>query len=802
MKEQTIAASLSGLIQNIGSMIMRVSSELAFGFEDVLEWPIADMLMLTHAFVKKINPKYQKYIVIADPDEPENNTELRVRIANLLSIPGAHEEFDSGLFDSGQHLVSIFDSVNLSGDYKTKKSHHYLPLKTLSLNQEHIFPQLPNAEAKDDYDNLVSGLLHEAKRDFVNPESYIENLLAAFQKYTWCVPYAVNYGFPDISLYDHARMTAALAVCLTDFENVDLTKIFDGLSNNENTKDSKNQIIDQPIALLVGGDISGIQNFIYTLTAKRAAKTLRGRSFYLQLLTEALLRFILRSLNLPYTNVIYSGGGHFFILTPVSAEKDLPGIQKEISQKLLEFHGTSLYLALGWTHVPIKGFSTDLFTNYWEQMHLNLHKKKHQRYTELSHAQLYNLFTPSPQGGNEEKICEVCNREHPSVVTISGSEEGSGKIRICSLCRSFADEIGKELPPAEFVGLGFFAPAKGQDYTALGGLAEFGMQVRFDDSKFVLPIDHKVVWKISDTSLSKNIQKNSIVWQHYVVNELPLDETSQVVSFDTLQEKAHGIHRLGVLRMDIDHLGKIFKQGLKNDQGKPIGSLVHLSTLSFQISLFFEGFIKSILGKPEFKGLIYSVYSGGDDLFLVGPWHIMPDVALAIVEALNSYTGGNPDIHLSGGLSFIHGKYPIHAAAEDAGDLERAAKTAFGFEKNAFAFLGEVWHWEAFKEVKKHKEQLVRIVDDLKGPKSLLHLLQQLDEMQIEANRKNRDGKPVWGSWMWMGDYQICRMKNRAKGELKNDLESLHEGMKSGEYPYAELHDWALAARWAELELK
>lgn len=42
---------------------------------------------------------------------------------------------------------------------------------------------------------------------------------------------------------------------------------------------------DAPLFLL-GGDVSGIQSFIYTLTAAGATKSLRGRSFYLQLLTE------------------------------------------------------------------------------------------------------------------------------------------------------------------------------------------------------------------------------------------------------------------------------------------------------------------------------------------------------------------------------------------------------------------------------------------------------------------------------------------------------------------------------------
>jgi uncharacterized membrane protein len=35
---------------------------------------------------------------------------------------------------------------------------------------------------------------------------------------------------------------------------------------------------------------------------------------YLQLLTEATARYVLRRLNLPITNLIYSGGGNFYLL--------------------------------------------------------------------------------------------------------------------------------------------------------------------------------------------------------------------------------------------------------------------------------------------------------------------------------------------------------------------------------------------------------------------------------------------------------------------------------------------------------
>ena len=48
----------------------------------------------------------------------------------------------------------------------------------------------------------------------------------------------------------------------------------------------------------------------------------------------------------------------------------------------------------------------------------------------------------------------------------------------------------------------------------------------------------------------------------------------------------------------------------------------------------------------------------------------------------------SPDLHLSGGMTFIHGKYPVYQAADDAGPhaLDDEAKGLPG--KDAFALSG------------------------------------------------------------------------------------------------------------------
>ncbi|RIK16528.1 MAG: hypothetical protein DCC52_17615, partial [Chloroflexi bacterium] len=188
----------------------------------------------------------------------------------------------------------------------------------------------------------------------------------------------------------------------------------------------------------------------------------------------------------------------------------------------------------------------------------------------------------------------------------------------------------------------------------------------------------------------------------YTVNRIP-EET-----FDELQKKSDGIARLGVLRMDVDNLGDLFSKGFGEDE-KNLATLARISTLSFQLGLFFEGWVKKICAEPEYANLVYTVYAGGDDVFLIAPWSIVPGLARRIVDDLGQYTARNPDAHVSAGMAFIHGKYPVYQAAEDAHDaLEQAKRIDDG--KNAFSFLGQAWKWSEFEEVCAKFERLKKLV--------------------------------------------------------------------------------------------
>lgn len=94
-------------------------------------------------------------------------------------------------------------------------------------------------------------------------------------------------------------------------------------------------------------DISGIQKFIYTIADKGALKGLRARSFYLEIMMEHLVDELLMQLSLSRANLIYTGGGHSYILLPNTkhVRESLERYEQEINHWFIEKFDIALYMA-------------------------------------------------------------------------------------------------------------------------------------------------------------------------------------------------------------------------------------------------------------------------------------------------------------------------------------------------------------------------------------------------------------------------------------------------------------------------
>lgn len=212
------------------------------------------------------------------------------------------------------------------------------------------------------------------------------------------------------------------------------------------------------------------------------------------------------------------------------------------------------------------------------------------------------------------------------------------------------------------------------------------------------------------------------------------NQDGNLKTFEELAKQSAGIDRIGVLRADVDDLGSTFVRGFVRegddiDKNRYV-TISRTATLSRSLSIFFKYYINDILNNPSFslttnrKGPrnVVIVYSGGDDMFIVGAWDEVLSAAVDIRRAFSRYTGGT--LTISAGYAFYDYKYPISLMAEETAQLEKRAK-ANEYEdgsKNSISLFGLEYHdgrlvdrhtydWQTFEE--KVLGEKYRIIQDL-----------------------------------------------------------------------------------------
>jgi hypothetical protein len=179
--------------------------------------------------------------------------------------------------------------------------------------------------------------------------------------------------------------------------------------------------------------------------------------------------------------------------------------------------------------------------------------------------------------------------------------------------------------------------------------------------------------------------------------------------FEEIAENSEGAPWLGVLRMDVDSLGRLFAHGLK-----PKATLSRMATLSRTVRLFFEGYVAHLCEPYAQKRQLYLLYAGGDDLFVVGAWSILPELARAIRNAFRQLVGAD-HITLSAGIAISHANTPLYQLAERARTaLDEQAKeyewhlNGQPRKKDAISFLQTPMGWASSSACTKRSIRCVR----------------------------------------------------------------------------------------------
>lgn len=563
------------------------------------------------------------------------------------------EEAESG-FEIHTPLQPVFNIMN--------HNHGKMYYRPGTLNDGILFPQEEKVMFDEyQYTKIVRNICENLKGMEWN-EAYINSLLEVLEANLSFVPSATSKREQaDISLYDHLKLTAAVAACMYHFM--------------EEQKKSCREVFylqgksfySEKAFLLASMDLSGIQQFIYTITTKNALKTLRARSFYLEIVMEHMIDLLLDRLSLSRANLIYSGGGHCYILmqNTKKACETFDLFLQEMNRWLLENFQTALYIAGAYAACSsddLKNEPSGSYAALYRTLSKALSGKKSRKYgaDEILwlNGQRHNDYT---------RECSVCKR--------------LGKLNqdnICPSCQAIA-AFSKNVLYAEFFSI---RAEQSEEALCLPG----GYSLVSDSQKSLIERMK------TDEHYVRSYSKNAVYTGKHIATKLWVGDYTTGDTFEEFAEQATGIDRIGVLRADVDNLGMAFVAGFNNQENQNrYVTLSRTATLSRQLSLFFKYHINAILARPVFtmsgkqkdKRKAAIVYSGGDDVFIVGAWDDVIELAVDIKKQFEQYTENT--LTISGGIGIYQHSYPISAIAEEVAQMEDASKSFPG--KNAVTLL-------------------------------------------------------------------------------------------------------------------
>jgi len=471
--------------------------------------------------------------------------------------------------------------------------------------------------------------------------------------------------------------------------------------------------------MLIAGEISGIQSYLFDVAHEGGgqARRLRARSFFIQMLVEAVALRILRAVGWRYDQILFCNAGKFLAqgedLDQVQL-RPLEETQRQITLWLLEETGASLRLSL-----VAQSEEGPAAENYQRTMQQLAHKKK-RAWSEVAieggRWQMERLTLPPL-----DEPCEICHQR-----SSERQETDDGIVRsVCRRCNS-GREIGKRLPSAKWAVLSELEPP--------GGFDLCGWRFTLSEQQPVLR-DGEIAISLDGKRNGTENEDDRFI-RRRLLRHIPT-ENGLPVEFEELADKSRGDRLLGVLKMDGDGFGAHINHLIQGST-----DLKKFVDFSRECDEFFAGCLNNLMSEHPWD-LIYTVFSGGDDLLLVGPWDVVFDFAGEIQSRFYEQFHSR-GLTISGGFALINWKQPIRLAAEQAEQWLDWAKRepAIGERegRNQFAAFGQVWKWPDHQRVVACAHQLVAWTENKLIERGWLHTLLRLSEMRFDNRSKGEGG--------------------------------------------------------------
>jgi len=704
----------------------------------------------------------------------------------------------NGLDHYTSRQLTLFEQLRLEGEPPSEAALGWrYPLKALA--PQTIFPA-PAAQcekrdrdsAKREYaalwDQFTRKIAEIPASHRANLPLWMDHFDSLWLTFASAIPSATAFGVkPEVSLYDHSRAVAALAAALWRWHE-SAGQMDDGaarrLAEREDYTERK--------FLLVQGDFYGIQDFVFAAggeSRKQAAKLLRGRSFQVSLFTELAALRVLESAGLPPTSQIINAAGKFLIVapnTPQTADA-LESARRRLDDWFLANTFGLAGLGLAWTTASCEDFLRKDdgagFPRLMRRLVEMLEVEKLRRF-DLCHrgGRVFSEaeFPLGPCGLNGRLPADKPKSDlGPASCALSRDQVAIGEAvigldRLLIVDEAAAGQLRRaaRLRPLECAVFGYaVAFTSGEEATGRFGELASGRQLSrcWDfsspsaaDEEGTLPLWSGYARRFISghvPRVGEGTDFDSGRYEGLRQEEFP--RRGELKTFDMLacedrEPNAEGngwqgVAALGILKGDIDNLGEIFRVGLRQP------TFAKFAGLSRQVNAFFAIWLPWYLARrhPD----VYTVFAGGDDFFLIGPWRTVQRLAGEMRSEFARYVAGNPGIHFSAGIATQKAGAPIHAIAALAEEALHAAKGADG--KNALTCFGETVPWSRWDDLESAFHRLNDIRRDAKLSTAYVYGLLQF----VEMRRREQAGEAPAAMWRSRMAYRTRRfVTDRMKG--------------------------------------
>ena len=671
MKEIDLIA-LAGLLHDIGKFGQRAEIDIqkdSYDFQSYCPMKFGSYWTHQHSaftaeFLKSIVGKQDEFSFIdtmidgesfenisAKHHRPTTAKEWIVAISDRVASGFERDEYNeyNTQDDRGEKLK--YYEVPLDGVFDKNKK---FPLGIFNISN--IVARDVNKYSKDEYNKLYNEFLDDLKVLKEKPkQNFIYALEYLLKKYTSFIPSSTYKTKANIPLYDHLKTTATFASALYAYHKNNL--------ETESIKDYETKKF-----LLIAGDFFGIQDFIFSnVPTSKASKILRGKSAFIQIFMQIVALKLCEDLEISHLSIISTTAGKFEILAPNTKEvkEKITSFQEKLNKYFIDEFLAQGGIGISYVKASCDDFTSKRFLELREELKQKIELTKYKKF-DLAKTNPIISFDEDKTKDNEH-LCKTCNQRF-----LKDSKDES-----CEFCKKFID-IGKNLAKKNFLQI------RKND----GDIEIYeNIYIKFSSS---IDEDTIVVYDISNDEKFKGYSKwalNSYV--KFSENEDRIEEFEEL-AMESCDGGDIGVKALMSLKGDVDNMGNF----LKNSD---INSFAKFNFISRLIDYFFSVKVSNIMSGKN----LYTIFAGGDDLFIIGAWDEVIDISKEIRQEFMKFVDGS-DLSFSVGMIMFKPSTPINYIAnisEEALESSKDYKKEQSFdekEKNAITLFGQTVGWDEY----------------------------------------------------------------------------------------------------------